>query len=806
MTTWLLSYQLMDSYNHKEIEPKWQQKWENDKSHLFNHTSINNKKYVLTMFSYPSGDKLHIGHWYNYGPVDTYSRYLKLQGYNVFQPQGFDAFGLPAENFAIKNGVHPAISTKQNISVMKSQLKKIGAMFNWDNEVITCQPDYYKWTQWLFLKLYEKDLAYQKKALVNWDPIDQTVLANEQVLPDGTSERSGGLVIQKPLKQWFFKITNYAEELLDFNNLAWPSKTISMQKNWIGKSVGAKLSFKLEKEDINIDIFTTRPDTLFGCTYLVLSPEFPDLLNFIDSEYKDSVSSYCNEVKNKNEKQRTDDRLEKTGVFTGLYALNPINNKTIPIWISDYVLMSYGTGAIMAVPGHDQRDYEFAKKYSIEILKVIDNGSNISLDDKAFTGNGYCVNSGFLNNLKTEDAIKTSIKWLKENRVGDKHITYRLKDWLISRQRYWGTPIPIVYDPDGNAHPIPSEYLPWELPNDVEYKPKGTSPLGSSKKLLERTEKIFGKGWTPEIDTMDTFVCSSWYYLRYPYTSNENLPFSNDSNNWLPVDHYIGGSEHATMHLLYARFITKCLKDLGQVDFDEPFTHLFHQGTITKDGSKMSKSKGNTVSPDSFVDKYGSDTFRCYLMFMGPYEDGGDWDDSGIKGVDRFLKRVYNLISSPELKKISSKDEYVDNFTIKSVTTSIESMKFNTAISKLMEFVNHFYDIGLTKQMKNNFMILLSPFAPHLCEEMWESTSHGNSIFNEKWPIFDDQKLILSTISLPIQVNGKLRGNIKVDTNLTKDKIFELAKVHKNVVSYIQDKTLLKEIYVPGKIINFVVK
>ncbi len=620
------------------------------------------------------------------------------------------------------------------------------------------------------------------------------------------AERSGGKVIQKPLKQWFFKITNYAEKLLDFSNLNWPTKTISMQKNWIGKSTGSKLSFKLEKNNTNIYVFTTRPDTLFGCTYLVLSPEFPNLINLIDESYTNSVSEYCNDVKNKNEKQRIDERLEKTGVFTGLYAINPVNNKKIPIWIADYVLMSYGTGAIMAVPAHDQRDHDFARKYSIDILKVIDDGSNISINEKAFTDSGICINSDFLNNLSTSEANTKMLDWIKNNNIGSKHITYRLKDWLISRQRYWGTPIPIVYDPDGNAHPIPEKYLPWELPDDVEYKPKGTSPLGSSKILLDRTEKIFGKGWTPEIDTMDTFVCSSWYYLRYPYTSSNDFPFSKESNKWLPVDHYIGGSEHATMHLLYARFITKCLNDLELIEFNEPFTHLFHQGTITKDGSKMSKSKGNTVSPDSFVDEYGSDTFRCYLMFMGPYEDGGDWDDSGIKGIDRFLQRSYRLVNKDVNTSLTTKDIYIYNLTVKNITMSIDSMKFNTAISKLMEFVNHFYDKGLNETIRNNFITLLSPFAPHLSEELWEISNNKKSVFNEKWPIFDESKIVLSTISIAIQVNGKLRGNIDIDIKTSKDEILELAKSHNNVVNYILDKNIIKKIYVPGKIINFVVK
>ena len=590
----------MSSYNHIEIESKWQKYWIEQKSNKVNISDNKNKKYVLTMFSYPSGDKLHIGHWYNFGPVDTYARYLKMNNYNIFQPQGFDAFGLPAENYAIKNGVHPRISTEKNIKTMRSQLMAIGAMYDWDSEIRTCDADYYKWTQWLFLQLYNNNLAYRKEAMVNWDPVDQTVLANEQVLSDGTSERSGAVVVQKPLKQWFFKITNYAEELLKFENLNWPKKTILMQKNWIGKSQGSTIFFNVEGSSEKIEVFTTRPDTIFGVTYIVLSPEH-SLVEKLNLKSNSDIKSYCDSASKKSELQRTDLDKNKTGIYSGHNALNPLTKKSIPVWIGDYVLSNYGTGAVMAVPGHDQRDFDFAKTYNLDIVKVVDNGKNISVDEEAFTEDGYNVNSDFLNNLDTNTAKKEIIKYFVDQKIGGNKTTYKLKDWLISRQRYWGAPIPIVYDPEGNPHPIPDEHLPWLLPDDVEYKPKGTSPLGSSKELIQRTEDIFGKGWRPEIDTMDTFVCSSWYYLRYVDPNNNECAFSDDSLSWLPVDHYIGGAEHATMHLLYARFITKCLRDLGFLNFDEPFKHLFHQGMITKDGSKMSKSKGNTVSPDDFI-------------------------------------------------------------------------------------------------------------------------------------------------------------------------------------------------------------
>ena len=790
----------------KEIEEKWQKKWSSNKNLKTNLNNHKNKKYVLTMFSYPSGDKLHIGHWYNYGPVDTFARFLKMNGFNIFQPQGFDAFGLPAENFAIKHGIHPKESTNKNISVMRKQLMKIGAMFDWDSEIITCNEDYYKWTQWLFLQLYNNKLAYQSEAMVNWDPIDQTVLANEQVLSDGTSERSGALVIQKPLKQWFFKITNYAEELLNFNSLNWPNKTKLMQKNWIGKSDGALIEFEIKNINKNIKVFTTRADTIYGVTYLVLSPEHEYVKLYVPENFKVSIEKYCNQTALKSEIERLDTKKTKSGVFSGLYAINPINNKEVPIWIADYVLTGYGTGAIMAVPGHDLRDYDFAKKYHIDIIKVVESNENIDDNsDELFTGDGYSVNSDIINGLTTEESKSTIISYLMKKELCKKHTNYKLKDWLISRQRYWGAPIPIVYDPDGKAHPIPVEHLPWILPDDVEYKPKGTSPLGSSKELIQRTEKIFGKGWRPEIDTMDTFVCSSWYYLRYPDSKNLKKPFTSKSNNWLPVDYYIGGSEHATMHLLYARFITKCLRDLGFLSFDEPFKNLFHQGTITNDGNKMSKSKGNTVSPDSFIEKYGSDTFRCYLMFMGPFDEGGDWNDKGIKGIDRFLHKSYRLIIKDNDIPINSKDEYLFNHTIDYITKNMYEMKFNTCISKLMEFVNHFYESGLSNMYKKGFVKILSPFAPHVGEELWSVLGNSHSIFNESWPIVDKSKLEQSSISIAVQINGKVRTVISIDKELGKDAALLKAKENNNIKKYLADKEIKKEIFIPGKIINFVV-
>ena len=793
-------------YPFKEIEKKWQKKWL-DKSSKKDLSNFKNKYYCLTMFSYPSGDKLHIGHWYNYGPTDTLARYKKMCGFDVFQPQGFDAFGLPAENFAIKNNIHPAISTQKNIETMRSQLESIGAMYDWGNIVTTSEKEYYKWTQWLFLKLYKHNLAYRKRATVNWDPVDQTVLANEQVLSDGTSERSGALVEQKPLEQWFFKITDYAEELLNFNELDWPKKTVLMQKNWIGKSEGATIQFKVDGSPESIEVFTTRPDTLYGATYIVVSPEHPLAKQITKEKYKQEVSDYIQESSRKSDLQRTDLNKDKTGVFTGSYALNPVNNKKIPIWMGDYVLITYGTGAIMAVPGHDQRDFEFAKKYSLEILQVVD-GLNVNIENEPFIDNGTAVNSDIINGLSTKEAKVKMISYIEQNSLGLGKINYKLKDWLISRQRYWGTPIPIVYDPSGNPHPIPSKYLPWELPNDVEYKPKGTSPLGTSEELINRTEKIFGKGWKPEIDTMDTFVCSSWYYLRYADNLNSKKSFkSSIINKMMPVDMYVGGAEHATMHLLYARFVTKALRDMGYLDFDEPFKKLYHQGTITKDGAKMSKSKGNTVSPDVFINQYGSDVFRCYLMFMGPYDEGGDWNDRGITGIAKFLNRIYSIADIPLEKNDKNIDKIVHK-TLKSVTEDLNSFKFNTAISRMMEMSSSIISSkALSEKNKSYIYKMIAPFAPHLGEELWRSDlNNDNSIFESEWPKYDPEVVIDSTANIAVQVNGKLRGSIEVDKSLSKEVILSMSKNIDNVKKYINSGTLIKEIYVPGKIVNFVIK
>ena len=801
-------------YNHKEIEKKWQDRWK-DLSFSKKNTS-GEKFYSLTMFSYPSGSNLHVGHWYNYGPADTIARYKKMRGYNVFQPQGFDAFGLPAENFAIKNNIHPAVSTKKNIDTMRAQLDRIGAMYDWENIIVTCEEDYYKWTQWLFLELYKNKLTYQKNAPVNWCPSCATVLANEQVKQYPSSPKDGAPyngcdlcmdeVVLKNLTQWFFKITNYAEELLDFSEVDWPQKTILMQNHWIGKSEGSIVHFTLEGYEDTIEVFTTRPDTLFGATYMVIAPEQPIVDTITTDHNKHKIEDYRKESATKNEMQRTELNRDKSGVFTGSYAINPVNNKKIPIWVGDYVMLAYGTGAIMSVPGHDERDYEFAKKYSLDIVQVVD-GDGADLENEAYTGDGVAVNSDFIDGLSTSDAKSKMISFLEEKDIGKRKINYKLKDWLVSRQRYWGTPIPIVYDPEGNPHPIPKEHLPWTLPDDVEYKPKGTSPLGTSKELITRTEKIFGEGWRPEIDTMDTFVCSSWYYLRYPDNLNEEKAFDRDLiNKILPVDMYIGGSEHATMHLLYARFITKALRDMGHIDFNEPFKRLFHQGIITNNGAKMSKSRGNTVSPDEFIENYGSDTFRCYLMFMGPYDEGGDWNDKGITGIFRFLTKLINICDKDEGES-SPEDQKIIHKTIKAVTEDLEKIKFNTALSKMMECMNDLTSSNTLSKNEKEFIIkLLAPFAPHLAEELWESLGNAKSIFSESWPEYNKQMIIDNSMTIAIQVNGKLRGSIEVSVETSKEDILSNSKSVENVQKFIGEMSIIKEIYVPNKLVNLVVK
>lgn len=930
------------SYDHKNIEQKWQKKWAEWKLYEAREDAPGEKRYVLDMFPYPSGAGLHVGHPEGYTATDIYSRYLRMKGYNVLHPMGWDAFGLPAENYAIKSGVHPEESTNTNIATFRKQITSIGLSYDWSREISTADPQYYKWTQWFFLFLYNNGLAYKKKANVNWCDSCQTVLANEQVV-DGKCERCGNQVVQKDLEQWFFKITDYAERLLEgLDDLDWPHSIKEMQRNWIGKSEGAEITFNVviaseakrseaqrgnpvninsdeialssqtpPRNDTAINVFTTRPDTLFGATYMVLAPEH-ELVQQLKDEIENwnEVESYINEAAKKSALQRTDLNKEKTGVeLQGVKATNPANHEAIPIWIADYVLASYGTGAIMAVPAHDERDFEFAKKYNLPVRKVIQwddefhsvvikksvtdnfakeikeqgwycddfqdwgyavvgNKANqekyidivqknllagswyvhtdgslriVIFKDKVFsweteneaaktyarsiaipeeqldwdtvenypfcyTDKGVLVNSGEFDGMDSEEAKKKITK-----KVGGTIKTqYKLRDWLVSRQRYWGAPIPIVYDPDGNAHPVKDEHLPLELPHDVDYKPKGTSPLGSSEEWKKKAEKLYGEGWRFEIDTMDTFVCSSWYYFRFADPHNKNEFASKEKiEEWLPVDLYVGGAEHAVLHLLYARFFTKALKDHGYVTFDEPFQTLRNQGMIlAEDGRKMSKSLGNVINPDQVIEDLGADSLRLYEMFMGPLEDTKPWQTRGIVGVRRFLERVWALHEqlATETKTGGQAVTPLLHKTIKKVTEDIESLRFNTAIAAMMIFANEAKENGITADQFGTFVTILAPFAPHIAEELWQKLGHTDSIFKQSWPTYDESLLAEDEVTIAVQVNGKVRNTITLAAAADEATAKEAALASEQVQKWIGGKKVVKCIYVPGKIVNIVVK
>lgn len=795
--------------NFNEIEKKWEDKWKKDKLYKYDPSSDKKKLYCLEMFSYPSGAKLHLGHWYNYGVTDTWARFKKMDGYNLFHPMGFDAFGLPAENYAIKTGVHPAISTDKNIETMEGQLERIGGSWDWDYEIKTCKEDYYKWTQWMFLQLYKHGLAYKKEAPVNWCPKCKTVLANEQVI-SGECERCSSSVIRKDMSQWFFKITDYAEELLTgLDNLDWPERTKSLQRNWIGKSVGAYVDFKVSETDLGFRVFTTRCDTLFGATYCVLAPEHELVDKITTSEQKKAVDNYKEQASKQSEIERTSTTKEKTGVFTGSYAINPVNGKKIPIWISDYVLSTYGTGAIMAVPAHDERDYSFAKKFDLEIIPVLEGGD---VSKEAYIGDGVHINSDFLNGLNKEEAIEKMSTWLKENNLGEKTTNYKLRDWLVSRQRYWGAPIPIIYCDDCGIVPVKEEDLPVKLPMDVEFTPDGESPLKKCDSFMKCKCPNCGRDAHREADTLDTFVCSSWYYLRYPDAHNDKEPFNKDIvNKLLPVDKYVGGVEHACMHLLYARFFTKALRDMGYLNFDEPFKSLVHQGLILgPDGEKMSKSKGNTVAPDPLVEEYGSDVLRGYLMFGFNYVEGGPWTDDGIIAINKFYHKVERLCEA--IKEDDSRYNDIDKVlhnSIKVIRNDIEKFQFNTSMSKIMEYTNilvKYEQSGIPRYYIEQLLLLLAPFAPHLTEELWQSIGNEYSIHNQSYPEFDEKVLIEEEKEIAVQVNGKLRATIKINISDSEDEVKEKALNAENVKKHTEGHEIVKVIVIKGKIVNIVVK
>lgn len=805
--------------NLPEVEKKWQKKWEETGLYRFEENSDKPKHYVLEMFSYPSGAKLHVGHWYNYGLTDSYARFRRMQGYNVFHPMGFDAFGLPAENYAIKTGIHPKDSTLKNIETMERQLREMGASFDWNYEIKTCMPDYYKWTQWCFLQLYKKGLAYRKAAPVNWCPNCNTVLANEQVV-EGQCERCHSTVTKKHLTQWFFKITDYAEELLSgLDKIDWPEKTKLMQRNWIGKSVGGEVTFQIQGGG-EFTVFTTRADTLFGCTYVVLSPEHPLVDSLTTPDNAQAVADYKEYAARATEIDRLSTTREKTGVFTGSYAVNPINGRVVPIWIADYVLATYGTGAVMAVPAHDERDFAFAEKYGLPIERVVESRDGAEAE-LPYTEYGRAVNSGKYDGMTSEETKQGILEELKEKGKGGPKVNYRLRDWLISRQRYWGAPIPIIHCPHCGDVPVPEDQLPVELPYDVDFTPDGTSPLAKHEGFMNVKCPVCGADARRDPDTMDTFVCSSWYYLRYPDNKNDKEAWNKEKiDKMLPVDKYVGGAEHACMHLLYSRFFTKAFRDMGYLDFDEPFQSLVHQGVILgPDGERMSKSRGNVISPDEYVQKYGSDAFRMYLGFGFSYIEGGPWNDGGIKSVHKYLERVERLAdkiietgdSTEAMGPREKQVEYVLHNTIKRVTEDLESFSFNTAIARLMELTNAMYryteepwNAAFARETMRTQLQLMAPFAPHFAEELWERMGESYSIFHSKWPEYDAKALEQDEVTYPLQINGKVKGKFSVPKDMAKDEVE--AYVRKEYARLFEGKTIVKFIVVPGRIVNVVVK
>ncbi|MBA7473445.1 Leucine--tRNA ligase [subsurface metagenome] len=810
------------SYNPQKIEQKWQQKWAEDKLYEVTESSEKPKWYALTMFPYTSGN-LHIGHWYAMAPSDVHARFKRMQGYNVLHPMGFDAFGLPAENAAISRGIHPFSWTMQNIDNMRRQLKSIGAIYDWSREVITCQPEYYRWTQWFFLKLYQHGLAYRGKAPVNWCPRCQTVLANEQVI-DGFCERCGQAVTRRDLEQWFLRITQYADELMEYNSIDWPERIKAMQKNWVGKSVGTEISFALDYPEVaekEILVFTTRPDTIFGVTFMVLAPEHPLVARLTSAEAKPEVEEYITRSRRLTEIERLSTEKEKDGVFIGAYVINRVNGEKVPIWIADYVLLGYGTGAVMGVPAHDERDFAFAHKYNLPIRVVIAppdwQGEEL---EAAYIEAGTMANSGQFNGLPSEQGIDAVSDFLEEKGWGGRTVTYKLRDWLISRQRYWGAPIPIIYCPHCGIVPVPEKDLPVLLPEDAEFKPTGESPLKYHKQFVNTTCPTCSGLAKRETDTMDTFMCSSWYFLRYSSPHFNTAPFDGSKlKYWLPVDLYTGGAEHAVMHLLYARFFTKALRDMGLVAFDEPFSRLFNQGIIVAQRQKMSKSRGNVITPDAYVSELGADAVRAYLMFVAPWEQGGEWNDSGISGMSRWLNRVWKLVLGgyscvDSIARIKTERELsrITHQTIRKVTNDLERLRFNTMIAALMEFTNYLVRVKETgsvtpsawEEAVKTLVLLLAPTAPHLTEELWQRTGHDYSIHNQSWPEWDEALAEEEEITLVVQVNGKLRDRIIVLASITELEAEQKALESERIKRYLEGKKF--RTYYAGGTVNFAIE
>ncbi|MFN3265553.1 MAG: leucine--tRNA ligase, partial [Deinococcales bacterium] len=803
-------------YNPHELEARWRKVWEEQKLYKTDLYSQKPKHYMPTMFPYPSGN-LHIGHWYAFSIPDTRARFMRMRGFEVLFPMGFDAFGLPAENAAIKNNINPAKWTYSNIEHMTNQFKRMGTMIDWEtSELRTCDPEYYKWNQWFFLEFYKRGLAYKKESFVNWDPVDNTVLANEQVI-DGRGDRSGALVERRLMSQWHLKITEYAEELLDFSSIQWSDKVRVMQTNWIGKSEGAEIDFQTPAGKLTV--FTTRPDTVFGTTFMVLAPEHPMVQALTTTDNLETIRAYQEAAKRATDIERTAEGKDKTGVFTGSYAKNPLTGKDVPIFISDYVLVTYGTGSIMGVPAQDDRDWAFAKKFNLEIIRTVQPPTGWD-ENQPYLGEGIAINSDFLNGLGVAEAKQKIISWLEENGIGRRKITYRLRDWLISRQRYWGTPIPIIYCPNCGQVPVPEQDLPIRLPEDVQFLPTGQSPLTLLEDWKNCTCPKCGSAAVRDTDTMDTFVDSSWYYYRYLDPKNDKAAINKDLvAKWNPADWYTGGIEHAILHLLYARFWTKAMRDMGLVEFSEPFTRLMNQGIILgEDNEKMSKSRGNVVDPDALVAEYGTDTVRLYLQFIGPWDQGGPWAPKGVNGLYNWLGRVWSLfMDTPETASEDIKPtdlEYAVHYALKKVTEDTENFKFNTSIAAMMELSNFLgkakrsklYGTALWAWALETFNTMLAPYAPHMAEELWHRAGNTGSVHLEPWRKFDPSKLVKDSFELVVQVNGKVRAKLQAPSHISSAEAIALARGLENLRPYIEGKETVKEIYIERRLVNIVVK
>lgn len=803
-------------YNHKVVEKKWQKYWLENKTFKTGTDPGKPKYYVLDMFPYPSGKGLHVGHPEGYTATDIMARMKRAQGYNVLHPMGWDAFGLPAEQYALQTGNDPATFTDENISHFKKQLQALGFSYDWDREIKTTDPNYYKWTQWIFEQMYKMGLAYEAEVPVNWSPDLGTVVANEEVI-DGKTERGGYPVYRRKMRQWMLKITAYADRLLDdLDDLDWPEPIKEMQRNWIGRSVGAEVTFKIKNSDKSFAVFTTRPDTLFGCSYTVLAPENELVKEITSPEQKEAVDAYIKSIESKSDLERTDLNKDKTGVFTGAYAINPVNGEEVPVWISDYVLATYGTGAVMAVPAHDERDYAFATKFDLPIKEVVEGGD---ISKEAFAGDGVHVNSDFLNGLYNEDAKAKMVDWLTEKGVGEKKVNYKMRDWNFSRQRYWGEPIPVIHWEDGETTLVPEDELPLRLPKEINIKPSGTpeSPLANLTDWVNVVDENGRKG-KRETNTMPQWAGSSWYFLRYIDPHNDKaLADPELLKKWMPVDLYIGGAEHATLHLLYARFWHKVLYDLGVVPTKEPFQKLYNQGLILKNHEKMSKSRGNVVNPDDVVDEYGADSLRTYEMFMGPLDASIDWDDNGPSGVKKFLDRVWrtfvndlDLDPIPSEKIIDENDGKLDkiyNETVKTVTEHFEELRFNTAISQMMVFMNACQKVDkIPREYAEGFVKLMAPVAPHMMEEIWHVFGHDESVQFAAWPTYDASKLVESTVEMAVTVNGKKRGNFQIAKDASREEAQAAATALPHVKEFLEGKEIKKVIVVPNKIVNIVAK